>query len=263
MTDTDPTLDATAWISALRNSHDRFTALVAPLRPDQVEAPSYASEWSIADTASHLGSQAEIFDRFLTAGLTGAPAPGNEVFGPIWDRWNSRPPAEQTTESVAATEAFVARLEYLTDDERAAFALEAFGRQLDLAGLAALRLGEHALHTWDVAVAFDPGATVSADAVGLLLTTLPQTAVRAGKPNSELAPVVIETVEPTRRFRLTAAPEVSLTPEFSDGETAERAVELPAEALIRLVFGRLDPDHTPDGVGDDRLDALRAVFPGF
>jgi hypothetical protein len=41
-------------------------------------------------------------------------------------------------------------------------------------------------------------------------------------------------------------------------------VELPAEALLRLVYGRLDPDHTPAQViGAGTLDELREVFPGF
>ena len=38
---------------------------------------------------------------------------------------------------------------------------------------------------------------------------------------------------------------------------------LPAEALVRPVYGRLDPDHTPGGVDDPRLATLRRVFPGF
>jgi hypothetical protein len=38
---------------------------------------------------------------------------------------------------------------------------------------------------------------------------------------------------------------------------------LPAEALSRLVYGRLDPDHTPEFTGDAAvLETLRAVFPG-
>jgi hypothetical protein len=38
---------------------------------------------------------------------------------------------------------------------------------------------------------------------------------------------------------------------------------LPAEAFCRLVYGRLDPDHTPPFSGDAALlDALRSVFPG-
>ena len=38
---------------------------------------------------------------------------------------------------------------------------------------------------------------------------------------------------------------------------------LPAEALVRLVYGRLDPAHTPGSItGSARLAALRAAFPG-
>lgn len=58
------------WISALRHSHDRLRAAVEPLGLDQLEQRSYASEWSIAQVLSHLGSQAEIFGLFLDAGLT-------------------------------------------------------------------------------------------------------------------------------------------------------------------------------------------------
>ena len=65
--------DTTTWIQAVRSSHDRFAGLVTPLSATEVEQPSYASEWSIADTASHLGSQAEIFGVFLDAGLAGEP----------------------------------------------------------------------------------------------------------------------------------------------------------------------------------------------
>jgi hypothetical protein len=42
-------------------------------------------------------------------------------------------------------------------------------------------------------------------------------------------------------------------------------VSMPAEALLRLAYGRLDPAHTPSDVvtSPDDLDRLRAVFPGF
>ncbi len=40
---------------------------------------------------------------------------------------------------------------------------------------------------------------------------------------------------------------------------------MPAEALLRLSYGRLDPEHTPADVAADPadLDRLRKVFPGF
>jgi uncharacterized protein (TIGR03083 family) len=251
--------DDAVWISALRNSHDRFVAAVQPLDDADVEGPSYDSEWSIAQVASHLGSQAEIFEMFLEAGLAGQPAPGNEQFPPVWDRWNAKPPAQQVADSVAANAKFVTRLEQLPDSERTAFALHMFGIDLDLSGLAGLRLSEHAMHTWDVAVALDPDAAVSADAVELLVDTLPSTASRVGRPAEEGNVVVIETSAPERTFVLTTGPDVALIPGSGPAE-----LRLPAEALVRLVFGRLDPDHTPPAVKENGvLPQLRRVFPGF
>jgi hypothetical protein len=41
-------------------------------------------------------------------------------------------------------------------------------------------------------------------------------------------------------------------------------VRLPAEAFLRLVYGRLDPDHTPPvDTQDVELGTLRSIFPGF
>ena len=253
-----------AWISAVRQSHDAFATLVSPLTEEQVRAPSFAAEWSIADTASHLGSQAEIFGLFLDAGLTGTPAPGGEAFGPIWDRWNALPPTAQVTGSVAANEAFVARLESIPDSERRTFAMSMFGRDIDLAGLCAMRLGEHALHTWDIAVALDPAARVPADAVDLLVDTLGPVAARSGRPDATLGPVSVETTEPERAFLLTTEPAVGLAAADSDSTSDGQALRLPAEALVRLVYGRLGAAQTPSQIaGDPRLPSLRAVFPGF
>ena len=61
--------DFPTWLAALRRSHERMTALVDGLTDEQAMLRSYADEWSLAQVASHLGSQAEIFDLFLTAGL--------------------------------------------------------------------------------------------------------------------------------------------------------------------------------------------------
>jgi hypothetical protein len=40
---------------------------------------------------------------------------------------------------------------------------------------------------------------------------------------------------------------------------------MPAEAFVRLVYGRLDPAHTPASITGDPadLDHLRQVFTGF
>jgi len=49
------------------------------------------------------------------------------------------------------------------------------------------------------------------------------------------------------------------------GGGAAPQVTMPAEALLRLAYGRLDAAHTPASVtGEaDVLDKLRAIFPGF
>ena len=74
------------------------------------------------------------------------------------------------------------------------------------------------------------------------------------------------TSDPAREFVLDVGPEgVSLQPAPAGAQT-DAQLRLPAEAFIRLVYGRLDPDHTPPGVdisGPVDLDDLRAVFPGF
>jgi MDMPI C-terminal domain len=42
-------------------------------------------------------------------------------------------------------------------------------------------------------------------------------------------------------------------------------LSMPAEALLRLAYGRLDPLHTPPSVTGEPadLERLRQVFPGF
>jgi uncharacterized protein (TIGR03083 family) len=255
--------DFPTWLAAIRRSHDRMTALVDGLTDEQVRLRSYADEWSLAQVASHLGSQAEIFDLFLTAGLTGADAPDGDTFVPIWDRWNALPPRSQLADSVTANERFVSRLEHLEPKQQDAFRLPLFGSDLDIAGLVALRLGEHVLHTWDIAVALDPAATVAQDAVELLIDTLPERAAAAGTPVPGGRPLEVVTSDPPRTFHLTLDPRVTLTPRDAVAPDAE-AARFPAEAFLRLVAGRLDPDHTPLGVdAGDHLDELRQAFPGF
>jgi uncharacterized protein (TIGR03083 family) len=250
------------WIEALRHSHDRLQAVTSPLDADQLLRQSYDTEWSIAQVLSHIGSQSEIFGLFLDAGLSGQDPPGPEAFGPIWESWNGKSPQDQAADALRADEALIARLESLDDDERKRFRLSVFGMDLDTAGFARMRLGEHAVHTWDVAVSLDPGATLAPDAVGLLVDTLGQLVARAGKPGGAQRRLHVSTSSPVRHFTLETGEKVTLTPsEYTEGLPE---LALPAEALIRLVYGRLDAAHTPP-VETRRadLDGLRQVFPGF
>jgi hypothetical protein len=141
--------------------------------------------------------------------------------------------------------------------------LTLFGLGLDAAGLVRMRLAEHALHTWDVAVALDPAARVAPDAVAALIDTLGPLASRAGKPQGKTFRLHVRTSAPDREFALTVSDTVELTP-WSDGR-ADGELRIPAEAFLRLVYGRLDPAFTPpiEMTGGPTLDDLRRIFPGF
>ncbi len=254
--------DPQPWISALRSSHDRLASLVQSLSPEQLQQQSYDSEWSVAQVLSHIGSGAEISALLLTSALTGGEL-DREAFPAIWDVWNNRTPGEQAAECLAHDEEYVRRLEQLSPAELDSISVDFFGLQLDAAGLVGLRLGEHTPHTWDVAVSIDPAATLSPDAVVLLLDTLPRLLRFAGKPAGDSVRLRVRTTSPDRDYLLDIADSVTIS-DWAPGQETDGGLRLPAEALMRLVYGRLDPEHTPplsaDGID---LDRLRKIFPGF
>ncbi|HVA99651.1 MAG TPA: maleylpyruvate isomerase family mycothiol-dependent enzyme [Acidimicrobiales bacterium] len=263
MTKGPTSAEAASVIRALRNSHDALAALVEPLSVEQLEQPSYAAEWSIAQVCSHLGSQAEIFNLSLDAGLSGQPAPGADAFTPIWDIWNAKSAQAQATDAVRSDNVVVDRFESLAAAPPEHWHLDLFGRDLDLSALARMRLGELALHAWDIAVSLNPTATVAPDAVDLLVDTLGELVSRVGKPGGLRCRVAVATTGPDRYFGL----DVGETVELLSGETAEHSSELrlPAECLVRLVYGRLSDVDVPlvrlSGNAPS-LDELRAIFPG-
>jgi hypothetical protein len=120
------------------------------------------------------------------------------------------------------------------------------------------------VHTWDIVVAFDPAATVAEDAAAYVLENLATIAAWTGQKIDDQVSVEVRTTAPERAFHLDLGPGgVGLAPS-SDDTAADAELALPAEAFVRLVYGRLDPDHTPASVeakGVD-LDLLRRRFPG-
>jgi uncharacterized protein (TIGR03083 family) len=246
----------------LRASQTRLRSLVGSLSGADLRSQSYDTEWSIAQVLSHLGSQAEIFQMFLDFGLSGQQPPGNEAFPPVWDAWNNREPEQQAHDAVEANDRFVARLEGLSG-EALGTPITVFGMDLLIGDLARLRVGEHAVHSWDIAVALEPTAVVAHDAVALLIDTLAMLAARAGKPQGLSFDLAVHTIAPDRNFLLSVGDGVELRP--LAGEPSTGTLELPAEALVRLVYGRLDAAHTPPTAliaGEITLDDLRRIFPG-
>jgi uncharacterized protein (TIGR03083 family) len=251
-------------LDLLHASHERFATALDGLEPEQATAQSYDDDWSVAQVAAHLGSSAEIFALHLEAGRTGSPAATMEVFQPIWDEWNAKDPLAQTRDAVAADAAFLDRLDSLSPQESEDWRLDLFGEPRDLANLLRLRLSEHVLHTWDIVVAFDPGATLPEEPLGIVVGNLALVAQYTGQKRSEPLSVEVRTFAPERAFHLDLGPGgVALSPSYDDTAAAAE-LTLPAEAFVRLVYGRLDPGHTPRSVtatGVD-LDLLRKTFPG-
>ena len=252
---------ASDWTNALHASHDRLVGLVSGLDEAAITAPSYDSEWNIGQVLSHLGSQAEIFDLFVDAVQAGEPVPGGDVFPPIWDRWNAKSPVEWRDDFVAADTAALARIEALDPET---FRIAMFGMDLDLAGFVRMRLSEHAIHTWDVAVALDPTAQVSPDAVALLIEGIGMTAARAGKPSTTPYRVRVGTTDPSRDLVVSVGESVSIDAAEPD-DSYDGSVDLPGEAFLRLVTGRLDTDQAPVWTesGARGIADLRTTFPGF
>jgi uncharacterized protein (TIGR03083 family) len=259
-----PPLDT--WLNAVERSHHRLVTVVSGLTGEQVAGPSYDTEWSIGQVLSHLGSGAEIFSLFLRAGLAGEPAPGMDRFQPVWDEWDAKEPARQATDALAADRAFLDELQALDEAQRSTWHMSMFGTDRTLSDLLMMRLGEHALHTWDVAVIPDERAVVDPDAAALLIDTQIPLVERLGRAADRPFRIQVVTHQPERRFLLVGGADPVELRALDEGTDAggDPVLELPAEAFIRLIAGRLDPDHTPPlARNESDLDDLRRLFPGF
>jgi uncharacterized protein (TIGR03083 family) len=245
---------------ALEASAARLATLAQGLTPEQLSSQSYPKKWSISDVLSHLGSGAVIMRRGVDAAVTGQPVE-DDFNQTVWDEWNAKSSADRAAEVSVVDRALIDRVAALSEDERDSFKLPLGPFELDLATAVGLRLNEHVLHTWDIDVAFDPSATLPSDAAQVVIDNLAMIIGWAGKTDGSEREIVIKTTAPDRTFTLKGGAErLSLEPA---AETTAAGVEMPAEAFIRLVYGRLDPDHTPDGIESPELDELRRMFPGF
>jgi uncharacterized protein (TIGR03083 family) len=246
----------TTQLEVLGRSVDRLAALVESLDAAQVRQQAYPTEWTVGDVLSHLGSGAVI----SRARLDGDADVDMQA---IWDEWNAKDPDAQAEDSLRADAELQARLAELTPEERSRLRF-AFGpMEVDLTTFLGMRINEHSLHAWDVAVTFDEAATLPEDEAALVLDGLPMIARFAGKSTGATRDFTVHTVSPSRQFGIAVRPDgVAVTP----GATADGAseLEMAADSFIRLVYGRLDPDHTPAIEGDEHdVDELRQVFPGF
>jgi uncharacterized protein (TIGR03083 family) len=248
-------------VAALRANHDTLAALVSTLSEEQLRGRSGATEWTVAQALSHLGSGAEI-SRTPIAIAAGEQVDAEDNQS-IWARWNAASPANQAAWFVKHDAAYLDTVESLSAEQR--------DRQIDLGILPqpvplvvalGMRLTEVANHAWDVRVGVDPSATVDPDSAELLVELF-------GGPLAFLLGFAGKADQVEREVRL-AIPGGGI--EITDAVTVTDALddptatfEGPAEAVVRLLSGRLRAEHAA-GVrvtGNVTLDELRKVFPGY
>jgi len=248
-------------LASLAASVARLRSIVDRLTGDDLTTQAYPTEWTIADVLSHVGSGAVIMRRGLIDTVAGVATPA-DFNQSVWDEWNAKTPAAKAVDALTADANLMDALGAVTAEQRESARFAIGPMQLEFEAFAQLRLNEHALHTWDVEVVGDPSAIVPAAQTDVIIDNLFMIAGWVGKVAGETRTVTIATQSPSRHFTLAVGPErVALSPsDLSDSADAT----LPAEAFIRLVYGRLDAAHTPaDVVGGAVLDGLRQVFPGF
>jgi hypothetical protein len=138
--------DANELFNALQASVVRLRNVVGGLSADRLALQAYPTEWTVADVLSHLGSGVEIMRLRIEASVTERELP-DDFAPPIWETWNAKSPGAKAADALAADRAFVERVESLTADERAAVHVVFGPVDMDLAGVLAARLNEHALHS--------------------------------------------------------------------------------------------------------------------
>ncbi|WP_250035019.1 maleylpyruvate isomerase family mycothiol-dependent enzyme [Paractinoplanes maris] len=254
-------------IAALRAEHDGLVSALGAFTPDQLTGPSGASDWTVAQVYSHLGSGAEIALAAFRAELGEAETPGPDFNQSVWDRWNALSAEAQAAGWRTSDEALVAAFEALTPEQRETVTVNPgfLPQPIPLASFAGMRLNEVAQHSWDIRVAADPAAGLTSDSADLLAEHLSGglgfLLGFIAKPDAVAEPVVAEIAGTP--YRIEIGDDIRLTTEPS---TATATFDGPLESAMRLLAGRLTAPWTPAAVkvtGNVTLDDLRAAFPGF
>jgi uncharacterized protein (TIGR03083 family) len=256
-------------IDALREVHDHIAGVASDLDAEQLAAPSGSTEWPVAQVLGHLGSGSEINLATLLAAVEGLEPPGPESNQPIWDRWDAMSDEDKRDGFLDWSERITVAFESLSPEQRADVRIDLgfLPEPVDVAMLGGMRLNELTLHGWDVDVTFDQHATLPPAGLPLVLGGMGMMVRFAGRAE-ELdgsALVRVELTHPSEVVGLAIDEGTSLGDAPAVGE-ADTILHAPTEAFVRLLAGRLAPEHTPGSVqteGTRTLDDLRKVFPGY
>jgi len=252
-------------IAELRTNHERLRAHVDELTADDLSAQSGAEKWTVAEVLSHLGSGAEIARYTLLAALDADGEVDRPENQEVWDRWNAMSPREQAAGFVESDRRLVELYESLTPEQRETTRVDLgfLPAPVPVVTPLAMRLNEQALHGWDARVGSDPAATLSETAAHLALQhftgALSFMLGFVGKADRLRDDTRVALGDHTLAITDTVSVEVG-------ANDATATYVGPLESAVRLLAGRLSPEHTPVGVevtGNVTLDDLRQVFPGY
>lgn len=252
------------WVSALGDAHERLALIVNDLSPDDMNFQSYEKDHTITQLLCHLGAGAETGLAAFRAAARGLPPPSPDVLNAIRKVWANRAPEHVASEVLAADEQYIRFLENMPDDELVALRIFLYIRKVGIVPVVRPRLGELAIHAWDIETVYEPATLVAADAVDLLVRDLAELPPWFGKPQGRNFRVQVTTESPECHFVIDVNERVTVVSGKPAGAVDGHLI-MPAEALVRLVFARLDPERTPEveAVGEVSLDDVRAIFPGY
>ena len=225
-----------------------------------------AADWSIADVLSHLGSAAEICTSLIRRGIEGdltAPTPADTT--PVWARWNALTPLEQRGAWQDADAEHLALLDGLTAAQRAAVQVPYFSGPASITAYAGSRLSEQSVHAWDIEAALDPAAVIPADETALLWDRIDLVASRFhdGPMLARLQPaqLTLALSDTGQLLHLDLGAELHVRP--GEPSTSVGVLSGPAEAVLRLIYGR---HRATDGLRTTAAISvadLRDLFPGY
>ncbi|MGH9021024.1 MAG: maleylpyruvate isomerase family mycothiol-dependent enzyme, partial [Acidimicrobiales bacterium] len=181
-------------LDALHASCARLRTIGQGLRDADLVASAYPTEWTVADVFSHLGSSATIFGHFFDDVIESRePVEGRHQR--IWDEWNAKAPSAHVEHCLIADGELLARLEASDEAQRAGFEFSMGPISVGFDGFVGLRLNEHAMHTWDIEVAFDPSATIPAAIADHVVDNLALTARFSGRAGDVARTVGVATTD--------------------------------------------------------------------
>ena len=263
--------DARRVARLMRVEYDRLLGYLAALEPEGWEEQSACVEWPVRQVVSHIGSQPLIFGAMLEASLRGAELMTDEQCRAIWDRFDGLGAEELLRELRRSNEALFRLIASLTDEQLGA-TMSSFAGPAPVATYLAARLNELVIHAWDIVWARDKAATLTPDAVqdlvGLNLTPTRLAGLVKPDRSERLVDKMVEFhLRNPERFTTLRLAQDNVEAVSDEAAEPDLRAELPAEAFVRLLWGRYD---VAAGVlsGELILDQpelaqpLQALFPG-